>query len=228
MELADSQSGRSLSISSSTPRRTRSRQSRLRRGHAAALGDLMQQFSGRRTGVDRYDVLVDERVPRRRPRSGRPGPPPPPRRSRPCRCASASTSSRSRRRAPDRADPQDRRRAALPLEPPGRTEHAVDEQVAHETARREHRVPGKVGRDDPSRGRHARAGRCRTRRGSEPEPGRLDPGRGASGRSKSSLPVARRGTSTSCGRSRSTTVLQPVSPDQFWMSHTDAGPNAPR
>ena len=27
-----------------------------------ALGDLMQQFSGRRTGVDRYDVLVDERV----------------------------------------------------------------------------------------------------------------------------------------------------------------------
>ena len=27
-----------------------------------ALGDLMQQFSGRRTGVERYDVLVDERV----------------------------------------------------------------------------------------------------------------------------------------------------------------------
>jgi hypothetical protein len=27
-----------------------------------SLGGLMQQFSGRRTGVDRYDVLVDERV----------------------------------------------------------------------------------------------------------------------------------------------------------------------
>jgi hypothetical protein len=27
-----------------------------------ALGDLMQQFSGRRISVERYDVLVDERV----------------------------------------------------------------------------------------------------------------------------------------------------------------------
>jgi hypothetical protein len=27
-----------------------------------ALGDLMQQFSGRRTSVDRYAVLVDERI----------------------------------------------------------------------------------------------------------------------------------------------------------------------
>jgi hypothetical protein len=28
-----------------------------------AVGDLMQQFSGRRAAVERYEVLVDERVP---------------------------------------------------------------------------------------------------------------------------------------------------------------------
>ena len=55
MELADSSSGKSLSISFFDT------------GENALAAEPvfdedMQQFSGRRTSVDRYEVLVDERV----------------------------------------------------------------------------------------------------------------------------------------------------------------------
>jgi len=53
------------------------------------------------------------------------------------------------------------------------------------------------------------------------------PGRGAAGRSNSSAPCSSRNVSRD-GRSRSSTALSPVSPDQAWTSRTVAGPNAPR
>ena len=63
MELADRKSGKSLSISFfDTEENAVAAEPVFDEEMPRALGDLMQQFSGRRTGVDRYDVLVDERV----------------------------------------------------------------------------------------------------------------------------------------------------------------------
>lgn len=63
MELADRSSGKSLSISFfDTEENARAAEPVFDEEMPRALGDLMQQFSGRRTGVDRYEVLVDERV----------------------------------------------------------------------------------------------------------------------------------------------------------------------
>ncbi len=53
------------------------------------------------------------------------------------------------------------------------------------------------------------------------------PGRGASGRSKSSLPCSSRNVRRP-GRSRFTTSASRVSPDQVCTSAMVAGPNAPR
>jgi hypothetical protein len=63
MELADRKSGKSLSISFfDTEENALAAEPVFDEEMPRALGDLMQQFSGRRTSVDRYDVLVDERV----------------------------------------------------------------------------------------------------------------------------------------------------------------------
>jgi hypothetical protein len=63
MELADSNSGKSLSISFfDTEENAVAAEPVFDEDMPRALGDLMQQFSGRRTSVHRYDVLVDERV----------------------------------------------------------------------------------------------------------------------------------------------------------------------
>lgn len=63
MELADRTSGKSLSISFfDTEENAVAAEPVFDEEMPRALGDLMQQFSGRRTGVDRFDVLVDERV----------------------------------------------------------------------------------------------------------------------------------------------------------------------
>lgn len=63
MELADRSSGKSLSISFFDTEENAVAAEPVFDGEMPrALGDLMQQFSGRRTGVDRYDVLVDERA----------------------------------------------------------------------------------------------------------------------------------------------------------------------
>ena len=63
MELADSSSGKSLSISFfDTEENAVAAEPVFDEEMPRALGDLMQQFSGRRASVDRYDVLVDERV----------------------------------------------------------------------------------------------------------------------------------------------------------------------
>jgi hypothetical protein len=63
MELADRSSGKSLSISFfDTEENAVAAEPAFDEEMPRALGDLMQQFSGRRTGVDRYDVVVDERV----------------------------------------------------------------------------------------------------------------------------------------------------------------------
>jgi hypothetical protein len=63
MELADLKSGKSLSISFfDTEEDAVAAEPVFDEEMPRALGDLMQQFSGRRTGVDRFDVLVDERV----------------------------------------------------------------------------------------------------------------------------------------------------------------------
>jgi hypothetical protein len=64
MELADRDSGKSLSISFfDSEANALAAEPIFDEEMPKALGDLMQQFSGRRTGVERYDVLVDERVP---------------------------------------------------------------------------------------------------------------------------------------------------------------------
>jgi hypothetical protein len=63
MELADRESGKSLSISFfDTEENAVAAEPVFDEEMPRALGDLMQQFSGRRIGVDRFDVLVDERV----------------------------------------------------------------------------------------------------------------------------------------------------------------------
>jgi hypothetical protein len=64
MELADRSSGKSLSIAFfDTEENAVAAEPIFDEEMPRALGDLMQQFSGRRIGVDRYDVLVDERLP---------------------------------------------------------------------------------------------------------------------------------------------------------------------
>ena len=64
MELVDRNSGKSLSISFfDSEANALASEPIFEEEMPKALGELMQQFSGRRTGVDRYDVLVDERVP---------------------------------------------------------------------------------------------------------------------------------------------------------------------
>jgi hypothetical protein len=64
MELVDRNSGKSLSISFfDTEENAMAAELVFDEEMPKALGDLMQQFSGRRTGVDRYEVLVDERAP---------------------------------------------------------------------------------------------------------------------------------------------------------------------
>jgi hypothetical protein len=63
MELADRKSGKSLSISFfDTEENALAAEPVFDEEMPRALGDLMQQFSGRRMSVDRYDVLVDERI----------------------------------------------------------------------------------------------------------------------------------------------------------------------
>jgi hypothetical protein len=64
MELVDRNSGKSLSISFfDSEANAIAAEQIFDEEMPKALGELMQQFSGRRTSVDRYDVLVDERVP---------------------------------------------------------------------------------------------------------------------------------------------------------------------
>jgi hypothetical protein len=64
MELVDRNSGKSLSISFfDSEANALAAEPIFEEEMPKALGELMQQFSGRRTGVERYDVLVDERVP---------------------------------------------------------------------------------------------------------------------------------------------------------------------
>lgn len=63
MELVDRNSGKSLSISLfDSEENAIAAEPIFDEEMPKALGDLMQQFSGRRLGVERYDVLVDERV----------------------------------------------------------------------------------------------------------------------------------------------------------------------
>ena len=64
MELVDRSSGKSLSISLfDTEENAVAAEPIFDEEMPKALGEIMQQFSGRRIGVERYDVLVDERVP---------------------------------------------------------------------------------------------------------------------------------------------------------------------
>jgi hypothetical protein len=63
MELVDRNSGKALSISLfDTEENAIAAEPIFDEEMPKALGDLMQQFSGRRTSVERYDVLVDERI----------------------------------------------------------------------------------------------------------------------------------------------------------------------
>jgi hypothetical protein len=63
MELLDRNSGKSLSISLfDTEENAIAAEPIFDEEMPKALGDLMQQFSGRRTSVERYDVLVDQRI----------------------------------------------------------------------------------------------------------------------------------------------------------------------
>ena len=62
MELVDRNAGKALSISLfDTEENATASEPTFDEEMPKALGDLMQQFSGRRTSVERYDVLVDER-----------------------------------------------------------------------------------------------------------------------------------------------------------------------
>ena len=64
MELVDRSSGKSLSISLfDSEENAVAAEPIFDEEMPKALGEIMQQFSGRRIGVERYDVLVDERVP---------------------------------------------------------------------------------------------------------------------------------------------------------------------
>jgi hypothetical protein len=63
MELFDRRSGKALSISLfDTEENAVAAEPIFDEEMPKALGELMQQFSARRTSVERYDVLVDERV----------------------------------------------------------------------------------------------------------------------------------------------------------------------
>lgn len=64
MELSDRNSGQSLSISLfDTEENALAAEPIFDEEMPKALGELMNEFSGRRLSVVRYDVLVDERVP---------------------------------------------------------------------------------------------------------------------------------------------------------------------
>jgi hypothetical protein len=64
MELADRGSGKSLSISFfDTAENALAAEQIFDEEMPRALGDLMRQFSGSRISVERYEVLVDERIP---------------------------------------------------------------------------------------------------------------------------------------------------------------------
>ena len=64
MELVDRSSGQSLSISLfDTEENALAAEPVFDEEMPKALGELMDEFSGRRLSVVRYDVLVDERVP---------------------------------------------------------------------------------------------------------------------------------------------------------------------
>lgn len=63
MELVDRSSGKSLSISLfDSEESATAAEPIFEEEMPKALGEIMQQFSGRRLSVDRYDVLVDDRV----------------------------------------------------------------------------------------------------------------------------------------------------------------------
>ena len=64
MELADRGTGKSLSISFfDTAENALAAEPIFEEEMPHALGDLMRQFSGSRISVERYEVLVDERIP---------------------------------------------------------------------------------------------------------------------------------------------------------------------
>jgi hypothetical protein len=64
MELADRNSGRALSISLfDTEENAIAAEPVFDEEMPKALGEIMERFSGRRVSVERYAVLVDERVP---------------------------------------------------------------------------------------------------------------------------------------------------------------------
>jgi hypothetical protein len=64
MELLDRNSGKSLSISLfDTEQNAQAAEPIFDEEMPKALGEIMQQFSGRRVSVERYAVLVDERIP---------------------------------------------------------------------------------------------------------------------------------------------------------------------
>ena len=64
MELVDRSTGKSLSISLfDTEESAIAAEPIFDEEMPKALGELMQRFSGRRVSVERYDILVDERVP---------------------------------------------------------------------------------------------------------------------------------------------------------------------
>jgi hypothetical protein len=64
LELGDRKSGKSLSITLfDSEEHAVAAEPIFDEDMPKALGELMQQFSGRRISVERYDVLVDERVP---------------------------------------------------------------------------------------------------------------------------------------------------------------------
>jgi hypothetical protein len=64
MELTDRNSGKALSISLFDSEANALAAERIfDEEMPKALGDLMQRFSGKRVSVERYEVLVDERVP---------------------------------------------------------------------------------------------------------------------------------------------------------------------
>ena len=64
MELVDRSSGKSLSISLfDSEENAVAAEPIFDEDMPKALGEIMQQFSGRRISVERYDVLIDERVP---------------------------------------------------------------------------------------------------------------------------------------------------------------------
>jgi hypothetical protein len=64
MELVDRNSGKALSISLfDTEENAQAAEPIFDEEMPKALGEIMQRFSGRRVSVERYAVLVDERIP---------------------------------------------------------------------------------------------------------------------------------------------------------------------